>query len=92
MKNSGCEVPPWMLTYRSTDPSMRRKKRKDGKEDNPRREPIDTMRAMNDAAKAAKAAAARNNKKSKRGPATREGAPTRGTEGGGAPPGNRGKD
>lgn len=85
MKNSGCEVPAWMLASGNGDPRLRRKKRKDGREDNPRREPIDTMRAMNEAARAAKAAAARN-KKRKRGGATREGAPVRGTDGGGAPP------
>ena len=46
MKNSGCDVPGWMLASGSRDPKDRRKKRKDGKEDNPRREPIDTTRAM----------------------------------------------
>ena len=46
MKNSGCVVPGWMLASGSRDPKDRRKKRKDGKEDNPRREPIDTTRAM----------------------------------------------
>ena len=44
MKNSGCDVPGWMLASGSRDPKDRRKKRKDGKEDNPRREPIDTTR------------------------------------------------
>ena len=63
MKNSGCEVPAWMLAAGSADPRLRRKKRKDGKEDNPRREPIDTMRAIKGAeAKRAKAAAARKQK------------------------------
>lgn len=46
MKNSGCDVPGWMLASGSRDPRDRRRKRKDGKEDNPRREPIDTTRAM----------------------------------------------
>ena len=46
MKNSGCDVPDWMLASGSRDPKDRRRKRKDGREDNPRREPIDTTRAM----------------------------------------------
>tara|TARA_B110000977_G_scaffold201441_1_gene296041 strand:- start:630 stop:1637 length:1008 start_codon:yes stop_codon:yes gene_type:complete len=41
MKNSGCDVPAWMLQSGSRDPKLRRKKRKDGREDNPRREAID---------------------------------------------------
>ena len=65
MKNSGCEVPDWMLASGSSDPRLRRRKRKDGKEDNPRREPIDATRAANQAARAAaKAKASRKRKKS----------------------------
>jgi ATP-dependent RNA helicase DDX52/ROK1 len=41
MKNSGCDVPGWMLQSGSRDPKLRRRKRKDGREDNPRREAID---------------------------------------------------
>jgi ATP-dependent RNA helicase DDX52/ROK1 len=45
MKNSGCDVPDWMLATGSSDPRLRRRKRKDGREDNPRREAIDPARA-----------------------------------------------
>ena len=45
MKNSGCDVPDWMLASGSSDPRLRRRKRKDGREDNPRREAIDPARA-----------------------------------------------
>ena len=41
MKNSGCDVPGWMLQSGSRDPKLRRQKRKDGREDSPRREAID---------------------------------------------------
>ena len=40
MKNSGCEVPEWMLNH-TGEKGLRRRKRKDGKEDNPRRAPLD---------------------------------------------------
>jgi len=40
MKNSGCEVPEWMLNH-TGEKGMKRRKRKDGKEDNPRRVPLD---------------------------------------------------
>ncbi len=65
MKNSGCDVPDWMLHHAgSGDRSgvRRRKKRKDGREDNPRREAIDPRVAAN-AAAAATAAAARRREK-----------------------------
>ena len=79
MKNSGCEVPDWMLASGSSDPKLRRRKRKDGKEDNPRREPIDATRAANQAARAAaKAKASRKRKKS----GDRVAKPTRGGGGG----------
>jgi ATP-dependent RNA helicase DDX52/ROK1 len=51
MKNSGCDVPDWMLATGSSDPRLRRRKRKDGREDNPRREAIDPARAAAAAAK-----------------------------------------
>ena len=40
MKNSGCDVPEWMLNH-TGEKGMRRRKRKDGREDNPRRAPLD---------------------------------------------------
>ena len=40
MKNSGCDVPEWMLAH-TGEKGMRRRKRKDGREDNPRRAPLD---------------------------------------------------
>ena len=40
MKNSGCDVPSWMLNH-TGEKGMRRRKRKDGREDNPRRAPLD---------------------------------------------------
>jgi ATP-dependent RNA helicase DDX52/ROK1 len=73
MKTSGCEVPDWMLASGSSDPRLRRRKRKDGREDNPRREPIDATRAANQAARAA-AKASRKRKKS----GDRDQKPTRG--------------
>jgi len=40
MKNSGCEVPEWMLHHSGEQGKLRRKRR-DGKEDNPRRAPLE---------------------------------------------------
>ena len=40
MKNSGCDVPEWMLNH-TGEKGTRRRKRKDGREDNPRRAPLD---------------------------------------------------
>ena len=40
MKNSGCGVPEWMLNH-TGEKGTRRRKRKDGREDNPRRAPLD---------------------------------------------------
>jgi ATP-dependent RNA helicase DDX52/ROK1 len=41
MKNSGCDVPEWMLNHSGERGATKRRKRKDGKEDNPRRAPLD---------------------------------------------------
>lgn len=41
MKNSGCDVPEWMLNHSGERGVTKRRKRKDGKEDNPRRAPLD---------------------------------------------------
>jgi ATP-dependent RNA helicase DDX52/ROK1 len=41
MKNSGCDVPEWMLNHTGERGATKRRKRKDGKEDNPRRAPLD---------------------------------------------------
>jgi ATP-dependent RNA helicase DDX52/ROK1 len=63
MKNSGCDVPDWMLRSGSSDFRLRRRKRKDGREDNPRREDIDPSRI---AAAAERDAARRTAAKEKR--------------------------
>ena len=81
MKNSGCDVPEWMLAAGSSDPKMRRRKRKDGREDNPRREPIDTMRAARQAEVAAKNARERRQRNAKKRKAEVKAAKAAGEEG-----------
>ena len=50
MRNSGCEVPEWLLATGSRDPGKKRRRRADGREDNPRREAIDPGAAARNAA------------------------------------------